>query len=87
MHIGSIVDCLQEQRFVALDDLIEEGKLSVDSPQPNPSMKGRTPRSLLRQLAEWQARLRRLPKVVEFRWRRSSIGDFRLPIEGDGRRC
>jgi hypothetical protein len=56
--------------------LIEEGEPAIDPPQPNLSMKGRTPRALLRQLAEWQARLRRLPRVGELRWRRSSIGEF-----------
>jgi hypothetical protein len=74
--VGPIVDYLYEQRFVPREDLIEEGELAIDPPQPNLSMKGRTPRSLLRQLAEWQARLRRLPRVVELRWRRSSIGEF-----------
>jgi hypothetical protein len=84
-HVAPIVEYLHGQRFVAEEALVEEGALSVDPPQPNLSMKGRTPRSLLRQLAEWQARLRRLPRVVESRWSRSGIGEFRR-VEPDGSR-
>src|SRR5262249_17172258 len=62
-YVGPIVDYLYEQGFVPQEDLIEEGELAIAPPQPNLSMKGRTPRSLLRQRAEWQARLRRLPRV------------------------
>jgi hypothetical protein len=70
--------------------LFEEGELAIDAPQPNLSMKARTPRSLLRQLAEWQARLRLRPWGMQLRWRRSINSEFRwVEPEGSpsGERC
>jgi hypothetical protein len=83
-HVGPIVDYLHAQRFLAPDD-VEEGELSDEPPQPHLSMKGRTPRSLLRQIGEWQARLRRQPSVEAFRWNPSGIGGFRWEEPSDGR--
>ncbi len=85
-HIGPIVDYLHDQRFVAQEQSVEEGTFTDGPPQPNLSMKGRTPRSLLRQVAEWRSRSARASRIVGIRWRRSSIGEFRLPVEGDGSR-
>jgi hypothetical protein len=81
MHVGSIVDYLHDQRFVAYQEFAEEGPVSDDPPQPNLSMKGRTPRSLLWQLGEWHAWLRRTKRFQELRWPRSTIGEFRLEVE------
>jgi hypothetical protein len=89
-YIGPIVDYLYEQRIVPCEDLFEEGEVAIDPPQPNLSMKAHTPRSLLHQLAEWQARLRRRPRGTQLRWRWSSIGEFRwVEPEGSpsGERC
>jgi hypothetical protein len=85
-HVGPIVDYLHNQRFVPQEVFVEEGDVSDDPPQPNLSMKGRTPRSLLRQVAEWHARLKHR-KVREIRWGRSGIGEFHMPVEPDGQRC
>jgi hypothetical protein len=82
-HVGPIVDYLHHQRFVPQDVFLEEGAIVDDPLQPNLSIKGRTPRSLLRQVAEWHARLRYRPEVADLRWWRSRIGEFRL-IESDG---
>src|SRR6185312_16644857 len=59
-HVGPIVDYLYNQRFVAQEVFVEEGDITPElkPPQPNLSMKGRTPRSLLRQVGEWHAWLR-----------------------------
>jgi hypothetical protein len=77
-HVGPIVDYLQNQRFVPKEVFVAEGDLWSDPQQPNLSMKGRTVRSLLRQVAEWHARLRRLNQVRKLHWPRSNIGAFRL---------
>ncbi len=76
-HVGPIVDYLHDQRFVAQEVFVEEGDVSPGPPQPNLSMKGRTPRSLLRQVGEWHVRLRRLLPVRAFHWGPSGIGEFR----------
>ena len=85
-HVGPIVDYLHNQRFVAQETFVEEGDFSLDPPQPNLSMKGRTPRSLLHQIGEWHARLRQRKTVRELRWVRSPIGEFRLSIDEGGQR-
>jgi hypothetical protein len=77
MHINPIVDYLHQQRFEPPREFAGE----TGPPQPNLSMKGRTPRSLLRQLAEWQARLRRKKQERDYRWPRSPIGEFRLAVD------
>ncbi len=86
-HVNPIVDYLHNQRFVSQEDTVEEGDFSTDPPQPNLSMKGRTPRSILRQIGEWHVRLRQRKKVPELRWARSPIGEFRLPTDEAGARC
>jgi PcfJ-like protein len=84
-HVGPIVDYLHNQRFVAQEVFVEEGDVSPDPPQPNLSMKGRTPRSLLRQVGEWHASLGRQQRVRSFRWGPSGIGEFRLVESEEGR--
>ncbi len=86
-HVSPIVDYLHDQRFAAPAHLAEDGAFAAGPPQPNLSMKGRTPRSLLRQIGEWHARLSRIKRDRELRWSRSDIGEFRLPIGADGTRC
>jgi hypothetical protein len=57
VHIGPIVDYLHVQKFVPQEDFIGEGELGhAGPPQPNLTMKGRTRRSLLRQVEEWHKR-------------------------------
>ena len=75
-HVGPIVDYLNNQRFVPQGMLAEEGELGQGPPQPNLTMKGRTQRSILRQVEEWHKRLRHPPKVKPIHWKRSDIGEF-----------
>jgi hypothetical protein len=83
-QVGPIVDYLHNQRFVPQEALIEEGDLvDLGPPQPNLSMKGRTPTSLVRQVAAWHETLRHPPRIVPLHWKRSGIGEFRL-VEPDG---
>ena len=83
-HVGPIVDYLHNQRFVAQEVFVEEGDISPDPPQPNLSMKGRTPRSLLRQVGEWHAWLKQ-QRVRSFRWGPSGIGEFCWVESEEGR--
>jgi PcfJ-like protein len=84
-HVGPIVDYLHNQRFVAQEVFAEEEEVSPDPPQPNLSMKGRTPGSLLRQMGEWHAWLRQRQRVRAFRWGPSGIGEFHLVESQEGR--
>jgi len=84
VHVGPIVDYVHVQRFVPQEVFIEEGELGqLGPPQPNLTMKGRTQRSLLRQVEEWHKRLRHRPKAMPVHWERSDIGEFHY-IEKDG---
>ena len=89
-QVGPIVDYLHHQRFVPQEVCLEESELiNLGPPQPDLSMKGRTPRSLSRQVAEWQRGLGRWPRMPTLWWPRCGIGEFRLAepgIEGPGQR-
>jgi PcfJ-like protein len=85
LHVGPIVDYLNDQRFVPQDTFTEEGELGQAGPaQPNLTMKGRTQRSLLRQVEEWHKRLRQRPRATPVHWARSDIGELHY-IEKVGR--
>ena len=84
VHSGAIVDYINAQRFVPHEDFVEEGELGQPGPpQPNLTMKGRTRRSLLRQVEEWHKRLRLRPEAIPVRWERSDIGEFHY-VEKEG---
>jgi len=77
-QVGPVVDYLHDQRFVPQEGLMDEGELvEPDPPRPNLSMKGRTLRSLLRQVGEWHERLKRPRRFTSLRWKPSGIGGFR----------
>src|SRR4051812_10912535 len=89
-QVGPVMNYLQHQRFVPQDILVEEGEMTGLGPtQPDLSMKGRTPRSLLRQVGEWHERLKRPRESASMSWRPSGIGAFRhVEREADqGLRC
>jgi PcfJ-like protein len=84
-HVGPIVDYLHDQRFVpeehfdgASDDVMWR------PPQPELSMKGRTPRSLVRLVHEWQASAGLGGKRTGLRWPRSGLHGFRITEPGVG---
>ena len=80
-HVGPIIDYIQHQRFVAQDVIIAHGVVERRGPaQPNFTMKGRTPASLLRQVDAWHRTLARIeqPKAE---WPPSGIDSFEF-IEG-----
>jgi hypothetical protein len=80
-HVGPIIDYIYQQRFVSQDVFVAPGVIERrPPPQPNFSMKGRTPASLLRQVESWHRTLAKVdqPKVE---WARSGIEGFEF-IEG-----
>ena len=89
-RVGPVVDYIHHQRFVPQEVLVEAGELvELGPPQPNLSMKGRTARSLLRQVGDWHEKLKRPSRFVSLKWKLSGIGEFRH-IERDvpgGLRC
>jgi len=89
-QVGPVVDYLHHHRFVPQDVLVEEGELTgLGPPQPNLSMKGRTPRALLRQVCGWHERLKLPGDVAKLSWKPSGIVAFRhVERESDARlRC
>jgi hypothetical protein len=83
-QVGPVVDYLHHRRFVPQDVLVEEGELTGLGPsQPDLTMKGRTARSLLRQVREWNERLKLPTGITTQWWKPSGIGPFRH-VERDG---
>ncbi len=89
-QVGPVVEYLHHQRFVSQEVLMEEAELlGIGPPQPDLSMKGRTPRSLLRQVGGWQRRSK-LPRcLASLRWKPTGIGAYRHVERDvpDGLRC
>ena len=82
-HVVPIVNYLHDQRFEPQEHFDEaSGEVEWRPSQPNLSMKGRTPRSLLRQVADWQRSAGLRGKRPVLRWPRSGIGGFRLAEPG-----
>ena len=86
-HVGPIIDYLHDRKFVAEEVLADDGELlALDPPQPDLTMKGRTPRALLRQVGEWQRRSKGPTKLATLRWSPSGIGSYG-GAEPEGQRC
>jgi hypothetical protein len=80
-HVGPIIDFIHQQRFVSQDVFVAPGVVERKGPaQPNFTMKGRTPASLLRQVEAWHRTLAKTeqPKAE---WARSGIAGFEF-VEG-----
>lgn len=89
-QVALIVDYLHHQKFVADEVLVDEGAfLGMGPAQPNLSMKGRTPRSLLRLVREWRAGLTAPKQRVGVDWQPSGIGGLRYVEReaAEGLRC
>ncbi len=71
-HVHPIVDYLHHQRFVSVDVQVGE-HLQRRPLQPNLSMKGRTPATLLRQMEGWHHRLSYRPPVTVDQWQASGL--------------
>ncbi len=89
-HIGPIIDYLHDQRFV---NAIPNPRAHLPGQprrlprQPNLSMKGRTPETLLRAVADWHSDLGRERAAPVTSWDPSGIPPLRLEEGlGEGRR-
>ena len=81
-HVNPIVDYIWHQRYENQRVFIERGVAREIGPaQPNFSMRGRTPETLLRQVEAWHGELGRQVKSGELEWPRSGIGEFHT-LEG-----
>jgi hypothetical protein len=81
--VGSIVEYLHNQRFVPQDHFeLASGDVVSRPPQPDLSMKGRTPRSLLRLVETWQKDVGLRSKKLAVSWSPGGIGGFRLTEPG-----
>jgi hypothetical protein len=82
-HVGPILDYIEQQRFVVQDVFVAPGVVERREPaQPNFTMKGRTPASLLRQVGAWHRTLAKTThQQPRAEWCRSGIDGFEF-VEG-----
>ena len=81
-HVNPIVDYIWDQKYENRRVFVERGVArEIEPAQPNFSMRGRTPETLLRQVEEWHRQLGRESKGRELEWTRSQIGEFHF-MEG-----
>lgn len=77
-HYGPIVDYIWHKKYENRMVFIEPGVAREEGPeQPNFSMHGRTPGTLLRQVEDWHRRLGRESRCGNLNWEKSSFSDFR----------
>ncbi len=84
--IGAIVDYLADQKFaLRLVTIGDDVHVNLGPLQPDLTMKGRTPASLLRQVARWREERANPSKSRRelLTWARSSFGEYRK-VEEDG---
>ena len=81
-HANPIIDYIWHQKYENQRVFIERGVAREIGPaQPNFSMRGRTPETLLRQVEAWHGELGREAKSGELEWISSEIGEFHT-LEG-----
>jgi len=81
-HIGPMIDYIHNQRFVAEQVYVGPGRREVSPPpQPNFTMKGRTPAGLLRKVNHWHRRLATDNTHQLRQWQPSGIDAFEY-LEG-----
>lgn len=83
-RVGAIVDYLHDRKFEPEWVIVgDETEITLEPPQPDLTIKGRTVASLTRGADEWRAR-RRPEKARRrlFRWERSAFGEYRREGEG-----
>ncbi len=81
-HVHPIIDYIWHQKYENRRVFVERGVAREIGPaQPNFSMRGRTPETLLRHVDEWHGELGRESKGRELEWHGSEIGEFHL-LEG-----
>ena len=78
-HVNPIIDYIWNQKYQIQQVVVERGVVEEhDPPQPNFSMKGRTPDSLLKQVNDWHIALGKVPSGGKLQWMPSDIGEFKI---------
>jgi hypothetical protein len=86
VHVGPIIDFIQHQRFEERDVWVAQGvRRREPPPQPNLSMQGRTPESLLRQVDRWHRDLGKAARGGALEWESSKIGELEFKTGFEGR--
>jgi hypothetical protein len=79
VHIAPMIDYIWHQKYDGRRVFVARGVAEDRGPeQPNFSMAGRTPESLLRQVEAWHRQLGKETKSGNLQWERSNIKDFEL---------
>lgn len=73
---GPLIDFIHRQKFEPQEVVSDPSRTEIRPLHPDFSMKGRTAASLLRQMYEWHARLRKEPERPQLEWQGSGIGVF-----------
>ena len=73
-HIGPIVDYIQHRKFTPQVTALPDGTFLAEPPEPNFSMKGRTPEALLRSVEAWHRTILHEKKTVAKEWGPSPLG-------------
>ena len=77
MHVNPIIDFIWNHKFANQRVFVDRGVVEeIGPPQPNFSMRGRTPRKLLRQVSDWHRQLGKEANQGSHEWEHSEIGDF-----------
>lgn len=77
VHVGPILDYICHQRYVPQEQINPDGTIEYLDPQePNSTMKGRTPDSILRRLDTWHRGLSKSVRKALKRWPSSGFKGF-----------
>lgn len=77
-HVGPIVDYLHAQKFEVRECVTGPGVVElIQPPQPNLSMKGRSPESLLKQMERWHGSLAKSSGAQNMFFKTSGIPGYR----------
>jgi hypothetical protein len=76
-QIGPLVDYIHHQKFDPQDVVVAVGQTETRPFQPDFSIYGRAPISLLRQMREWHGELRKVPQQQnQVTWYESGVDEF-----------
>lgn len=76
-HVGPIIDYVHHQRHVGQERRNPDGSIRlIDPPDPDFTMKGRTPESMLRRVEAWHASLSKAAAKTPRTWPSSGIQGF-----------
>ncbi|MDB5334537.1 MAG: hypothetical protein JWN70_156 [Planctomycetaceae bacterium] len=81
-HVGPLIDYLHNEKFTPQEVFVPPGRVERrPPPQPNLTMKGRSPETLLRNVEAWHRNLSKVNQTAA-EWVTSGICGFRF-VEGD----